>query len=223
MSWARTHNLVAKWYGGHGRDVNTFVRIDARSCVEPAGRMCDTARPGETSVTVVIRPMAFVDWQLAKALRLRALADAPDAFASTLEEELAMEDAAWQARARSNEEGRETRGFIASHAGTDIGLAVGVRPAHDPDCVEVNALWVAPHARRHGAARALVEAVRDWTCSLGATRLELRVTQTSYAARALYEQLGFHVVANSPVTCGLRRAPAIRMTRAVELLAFGRR
>jgi ribosomal protein S18 acetylase RimI-like enzyme len=168
-------------------------------------------------VTVAIRPIALVDWQLAKALRLRALADAPDAFAKTLEEELAMVDAAWQARARSNEDGRKTRGFIASLAGTDVGLAVGVRSAQDPDCVDVNALWVAPDARRHGTARALVEAVREWTCSLGATRLELEVTQTSYAARALYEHLGFQVVAHLPVTCGLRRAPAVRMTRAAEL------
>ena len=45
-----------------------------------------------------IRAARPADWQIAKAVRLRALADSPAAFGSTLARELVFDDAEWQAR-----------------------------------------------------------------------------------------------------------------------------
>src|SRR5262245_60082487 len=112
-----------------------------------------------------VRRIEEADWQLARELRLRALQDSPDAFAATYAEEHAMADASWQARARSNAAGLETVGFFALDAGREVGVAVGVRNASS---VALNAMWVAPEARRQGAARALVEAVAAWARELGA-------------------------------------------------------
>jgi hypothetical protein len=44
------------------------------------------------------RQAQAADWQALRQLRLRALADAPDAFASTLEAELAFPDEVWRQR-----------------------------------------------------------------------------------------------------------------------------
>lgn len=99
------------------------------------------------------------DWALARALRLRALADDPDAFAATLAEERARSDEAWKARARSNAEGDVTAGFFALRDGVEVGMIVGVRTGQE---IELNALWVAPEARGAGAGRALVAAVGAW-------------------------------------------------------------
>lgn len=161
-------------------------------------------------MTIEIRTIEEREWQLMRALRLRALGEDPEAFASTLPEEDAFDDAIWIARAKSNAEGVATTGVIASVDGVAAGLAVGVRKA---DAVELNALWVAPEARGRHAGRALVEAVCAWARTLGVQWVELEVALTSHAAQALYRQLGFEPTAKPEATCGTRRAPALRMRR----------
>jgi ribosomal protein S18 acetylase RimI-like enzyme len=165
---------------------------------------------------IELRRVVADDWRTVRALRLRALAEAPDAFAATLDEELALEESRWQAWAASNGQAQSTIGFFALCDGTEAGLAVGVRSEADPNTVVLNALWVAPEARHCGAASILVEAVRTWARELAADKMELTVTKTSHAAIALYERLGFEVVAKLATTCGRRAAPALRMQRSVR-------
>ncbi len=53
-------------------------------------------------------------------------------------------------------------------------------------------MYVAPTARRHGAARALLEAALDHASTLpGVERLELGVTDAAPEAHALYLAAGF--------------------------------
>jgi ribosomal protein S18 acetylase RimI-like enzyme len=158
---------------------------------------------------VSVRSITEQDWELSRALRLRALAEDPDAFASSLEKERGFADAQWQAWSRSNAERRATAGFYASLDGVEVGLIVGVRKPH---AVQLNALWVAPEARGRGAASALIEAVAGWAAESGVRELELEVTETSRAARHLYEKLGF-AVAGAARTCGVRQAPSLYMRR----------
>lgn len=161
-------------------------------------------------MTIEIRTIEERDWRLARALRLRSLAEDPDAFASTLAAEDAFDDAIWITRARSNAEGVATTGVFAVVDGVEAGIAVGVRKA---DAVELNALWVAPEARGRCAGSALVEAVCTWARTRGVQAVELEVALTSHAAQALYRQLGFAPTANPETTCGTRQAPALRMRR----------
>jgi ribosomal protein S18 acetylase RimI-like enzyme len=161
-------------------------------------------------MTVEIRTIEERDWPLSRALRLRALAEDPDAFGSTLREESAFDDAIWITRVKVSAEGVATTAVLAIVDGVALGMAVGVRK---PDMVELNALWVAPEARGHGAGRALVEAVCAWARARGVPWVELEVALTSHAAQALYRQLGFEPTAKPEATCGARRAPALRMRR----------
>jgi hypothetical protein len=69
-----------------------------------------------------IRQAQGADWEALRRLRLGALADAPDAFASTLEREVAFPAEAWRQRAQG---GPGSANFIAREGGVDIG---GLRP-----------------------------------------------------------------------------------------------
>lgn len=164
-------------------------------------------------MTLELRAIVERDWQLTRALRLRALAEDPDAFAATLADEEAFDDALWIARAKSNAEGVATSGVLAIVDGTPAGVAVGVRKG---DLVELNALWVAPEARGRRVGEALVEAVCAWARARGVGCVELEVALTSHAARTLYRKLGFDPTARPETTCGTRRAPALRMRRVLS-------
>lgn len=140
---------------------------------------------------VSVRRVEAGDLELLTRLRLAALADAPGAFLARLEDERAMDEAAWRRRLDSNVEGIRTVAFFAVVDGRERGLVVGVRPEDEPDAVDVNAMWVAPEARRRGAGLALLEAVCDWGRGLGCTRATLCVIAGNEEAAALYRARGF--------------------------------
>ena len=52
-------------------------------------------------------------------------------------------------------------------------------------------LFVAPGARKTGAARALLAAAEGFAAEMGARRLELRTARTNLPAQALYESCGW--------------------------------
>jgi GNAT superfamily N-acetyltransferase len=161
-----------------------------------------------------LRPIRAEDWELAKCVRLAALADAPDAFGATLAGELELSESDWRARARGNAQGLSSRGFLAQRQDVPCGLAVGVLniAAHS---VILNGMWVAENVRRRGIARALVAAVCDWARERGAREVELQVTLSSSAARGLYVSLGFEESGRAEITCGERQSPALRMRLAL--------
>jgi hypothetical protein len=72
---------------------------------------------GEGSVGVEVRQADPADWE---ELRLRALADAPYAFSSTLEQEAAFPEEVWR---RWAEGGTASVDFIAREGGASIGMA----------------------------------------------------------------------------------------------------
>jgi ribosomal protein S18 acetylase RimI-like enzyme len=131
------------------------------------------------------------DWARVREIRLAALADAPDAFATTLEEDRARPDSTWRERlerpgvlhllARAEHPDGEVR---------DAGLTV-VAPASDrPEEAAIYAVWVAPWARGRGVGRALLEAaIRRSTGTYD--RLVLDVGDHNEGAIRLYERLGF--------------------------------
>ena len=158
-----------------------------------------------------LRAVTAEDWELAKCVRLAALADTPDAFEATLAEELQVPESSWRARAQDSAAGRTSRCFLAQREGVPCGMAVGVLN-ESTQRVTLNAMWVAGNVRRRGIGRALVRAVCDWARSRGALGVDLEVTQSSASARALYAALGFTPCADQPAsTCGARRSPAQRM------------
>ncbi len=143
-------------------------------------------------------------WALIREVRLRSLAEAPEAFCSRLEDEQLTTEDGWRARpARSHIalamldlQGAAVAdvvpGSAADPASTAvIGTASGKPDPHEPAGSELVGMWVDPQFRRTGAALALIDEIVDWARAGGAASLALWVAEDNDRARALYEKCGF--------------------------------
>jgi ribosomal protein S18 acetylase RimI-like enzyme len=140
---------------------------------------------------VRIRQLEPHEWALIRELRLRALADSPDAFARTLAEALGENDAYWVSLAASVTKPNGQVMFVAELDGRPVGLAFGLFDKERATTGHVAGMWVDPEARGRGAGRALLESVIAWARSRVLDRLELWVTKGNGAAARLYERAGF--------------------------------
>lgn len=120
-----------------------------------------------------------------RAARLRALADAPDAFGTTLAEDQARPLPEWRARLESS--GAAT--YLATRDGHDIGMATGV--GVDDTTAALCGMWVAGESRGSGAADALVHAVIAWARARGCRRVILEVADENARAVQFYARMGF--------------------------------
>jgi GNAT superfamily N-acetyltransferase len=122
-----------------------------------------------------------------RALRLRALADAPAAFASTLTAESALDDDHWRRLVE------DQQGTIAVAVDGDrwVGMAAGRWYERDRGIAQLWGLWVDPAARGTGTGSALVGAVRDWAAAQGATFVRLGIIEPADQLRRFYERRGF--------------------------------
>lgn len=151
-----------------------------------------------------------------RALRLRALADAPMAFGSTLAREEAFPEDVWHERAAGGASGADRVTFIAERDGQWVGLATGL--AADPDEPDKGepllvGMFVEPVERGRGLGAALVAAVVAWARARGATSLYLWVTATNDSAIALYDKCGFRRTGSQrPVA----HSPSLAETRMVR-------
>ncbi len=126
-----------------------------------------------------------------RALRLRALADAPLAFGSTLAREEAFADDIWDERAAWGAAGEDQVTYVAEDEGRWIGMAVGLAEGGQQPRFMLVGMFVEPDARGRRVGAALVEAVVTWARTRGAAELGLWVTSTNRAGIALYERCGF--------------------------------
>ncbi|HEY1308560.1 MAG TPA: GNAT family N-acetyltransferase [Vicinamibacterales bacterium] len=119
-----------------------------------------------------------------RAIRLRALLDAPDAFGATYEDAAARCLDGWTSQLR------ELPTFVAVSDGHDVGM-VRFAPGGRADTAWLISMWVAPEVRRMGVGGALVDAVIEHARGAGVVRLLLDVADHNEAAVALYERKGF--------------------------------
>ncbi len=144
--------------------------------------------PGQCGddVCMRVRQAVLGDERTIRDVRLRALADAPDAFASTLARELERTDADWQRWTTSGAT------FLCEDAS---GVAMGVAAAR-PDfggaaIVWLQSMWVDPAARGVGVGDTLVQAVLSWAQDSGYPELRLHVRDGNVPAERLYARNGF--------------------------------
>jgi GNAT superfamily N-acetyltransferase len=144
-----------------------------------------------------IRRVRTDEWQALRDLRLRALADSPNAFASTLSEAQARDTAWWRESARRSAEEEAWVTFVAERDGRLIGMATGTFPVErlhaldDPAVASLIQMWVDPSSRRTGIGRELVEAIAAWAAEHDSAMLRTGVTAAEPRAIAFYGSLGF--------------------------------
>jgi GNAT superfamily N-acetyltransferase len=125
------------------------------------------------------------DGERLRAIRLRALRDAPDAFGTTWEDAAARPPECWDRQLE------QLATFVATANGCDLGLVRGVLHDDFSDAAYLISMWVALEARRRGIGSALVDAVVQWARERALNRLFLDVAESNAPAIALYIRKGF--------------------------------
>jgi ribosomal protein S18 acetylase RimI-like enzyme len=166
------------------------------------------------SIVRSLRRAALGDESIMRELRLLALSEAPEAFGSTYEKELARTTSDWQ---RWLSPGVT---FILEEPEGARGIVAGVPDATDAAVVHLMAMWVHPAVRGSGAADELAGAVLDWAKSEGAELVRLNVIHRNDRARRFYERIGFCATGYEAVRerDGLIE---VQMERAIERLSRG--
>jgi ribosomal protein S18 acetylase RimI-like enzyme len=147
------------------------------------------------AVVVTVRPLVQSDAPAYRALRLRGLAEHPDAFTSDPEEE-AMKPLAWtERRIGPKPEAPHDVVLGAFAAGETLIGVVGMDV--DPRRKirhrgHVFGMYVRPESRRKGVGRRLLDAVIERARAVGSLeQLALTVTAGNAVAQSLYEHAGF--------------------------------
>jgi ribosomal protein S18 acetylase RimI-like enzyme len=126
-----------------------------------------------------------------RALRLRALADAPTAFGSSLAEAQAHPQDYWDSLAWERANAQTSATFVVEEHERWYGMVGCFIHQDHPDIVRLVSMWVDPTRRRSGMGTALVDAVVQWASACGAKCVQLWVTDTNHRAKSLYARTGF--------------------------------
>jgi GNAT superfamily N-acetyltransferase len=167
----------------HVRTVIAYHRAYIEMDMRPDTSWNLSMRKGDAYLQV--RRAALGDESILRDVRLQALCEAPEAFGSTYERELARSKSDWQ--------GWLSPGvtFVLESPEGARGMIAGLADATDPAIVHLMAMWVHPAVRGCGAADELVAAVVAWAKSNDARSVRLNVMQPNHRARRFYERCGF--------------------------------
>ena len=138
-----------------------------------------------------VRELGRREWALFRELRLRSLADSPDAFARRFVDEQAQPDAHWIRLTESVTTPAGQVMLVAEDDARAVGLTFGLFDKERAKTGHVGGMWVEPGSRGKGVGQALLGAAIGWARSRELERLDLWVTEGNGPATRLYERLGF--------------------------------
>ena len=164
----------------------------------------------------MLRAVAAGEGDRLRAIRLESLRHDPGAFASTLAHEELLPAEWWAGWAALSQEGSKQRTFVVcGEADEWLGLALVRLAADQPGMAVINAMWVAPEARRNGHSRALCEACAEWAAGHGLHTVTLEVVEGNATARRAYESFGFSVAGETTIVVGGEDLRELLMARAL--------
>jgi GNAT superfamily N-acetyltransferase len=141
-------------------------------------------------MSATIRNIGAEEWPLRRDLRLLALAEAPEAFRATLDEEQRQSDSWWADLIGRTADHPRGGLWVAENDGEAVGMLFA-RLSPDQDLPSVGAMWVAPQSRRLGIGQDLLDAALEWARGKGAEIAEQWVTDGNSSAESFYRQTGF--------------------------------
>jgi len=153
------------------------------------------------------------EWPAVRELRLRALADTPEAFEITLAQAEQSADADWRRRVAPSDE--RVTVVEEDENGDLVGMAVGI---YDPAArvTYLAGMFVEREKRGSGVGQELVSAIESWARELDATRVELEVNPELTPAVRLYERCGYGRTGRSRA---LSSRPAVSVIEMSKTLA----
>ena len=136
-------------------------------------------------------------WRETKQLRLEALQNSPESFASSYEDALLYSDDVWKSRVKAAFERDQSIALYAEIDGGLVGMVGAGWSDRRKTChvAEVYAVYVKPTHRGKGSGAALMRRLLDELKALPQIeKVKLAVTASNEAAVALYLRLGFEIV-----------------------------
>ena len=140
---------------------------------------------------MTVRRLRRGEGEQLRELRLRALAEAPYAFATSFEAARARPAEHWEEFALKSEAAASQVTFVVFEDDPWLGMASAFLNPDEPGEAHMVQMWVDPASRGQGLGRLLVEAIAEWASERGVTRLEASVTEGNKPAEILYEGVGF--------------------------------
>lgn len=166
--------------------------------------------------TMEIVTPSEASWAEFRALRLRALAEAPQAFAQTYAVARGFPEAFWRGRLRDAAEGVNWL-VCARLDGRLVGMVGAYRTDEDQrqGRATVVGTYVEPEVRQQGIAQRLLAALIDRLAGVeGVTVARLSVNQEQHGAVRLYLRAGFRIVDTGTVILGDGRShPELTMDK----------
>lgn len=139
---------------------------------------------------IAVRFVRAGEWAIWRDLRLRALAESPEAFAHSLDEERAHPDQWWIDIVGPTVHHPRGGLWFGELDSEPVGM-VFARIDESLTTVEMGAMWVDPVARGLGLGKALLDQAITWGRGLGATQARLWVATANPEAAGLYRSRGF--------------------------------
>ena len=172
--------------------------------------------PHGVGANVSVRRIRADEGPLLRELRLRSLADAPEAFGERLDHAEAQPEREWLATARAASRGARRAWFIAEtgEPPRPVGLVQARR--RPPESCLLFSMWVDPAARKLGVGQSLLAAVEEWAGGWGAREVVLWVFESNVPAIRLYEKAGYKPVREGRDRDAGKRWRALAMRRAIR-------
>lgn len=168
----------------------------------------------ESPSEVWIRRIEPHDGLALRDLRLRSIADAPNAFGQPIAEARGRPEAEWHRSARQSSHGDNRTWLIAETDGGSVGLVQGRK--RRPSTLLLFSMWVDPSVRRLGVGRALIDQLELWGQGWDASETILWVYGGNAAAIRFYRDLGFEAVKDGQDAESGARFGALAMRRDIR-------
>lgn len=168
----------------------------------------------EPRASIFIRRIAPNEGPVLRDLRLRSIAESPEAFGQSLDEARTRPEIEWWRSARQASHGENRTWLIAEEAGRTIGLVQGRK--RRPATLMLFSMWVDPTARRLGVGRMLIESLEAWAADWRAGETLLWVMIDNLAAIEFYRELGFESLSRGQDADAGARFGAVAMRRAID-------
>ncbi len=138
--------------------------------------------PSATAADPAVRALGRDEWRLYRDVRLAALRDSPQAFATSYDAAIGMDESEWR-------EALALPCWVAFRGDEAVGM-VRLSDVRDGRA-HLLSMWVAPAARGSLAGEALVEAALRAARTAGADCVDLRVVTANTRAQSFYRRCGF--------------------------------
>lgn len=150
-----------------------------------------------------------------RALRLRALQGAPDAFGTLLADAVAQSPEQWAERVERVTGSAHSEFLVAASDGGFHAIAMVAINEHDSRIADITHMWIDEERRGSGLAGALIASAERWARDRSAAVMRLWCTETNEAALRAYRRAGFlETGAREPLRPG-SHVPTLEMRKTV--------